>query len=272
MTTAASEAPATPADELQSAEHEAEREIAALIAGLVAAGVTAAAILALIGAFTAVVSAGARTGWEIGARLVLVSGSRRRVRRGAFRVTPLPTSVPDDVAVVVADAARRVAEAVARQEEREARDRTSGGRETPSGGTGARSEGATTTGPPAGPEARQGRTGGESEVDREVRQFQRRMERLAVTKIHQAASAATFSYAEWLGLDLEWVTRRDGACPVCAAMNGRRVSVGERFTPPRGPGMPRALWAGFQGLPPVHPHCRCRCIPRPPRTQRGGRE
>lgn len=104
----------------------------------------------------------------------------------------------------------------------------------------------------------------------ELTRFERRMVRLATTKIHQAASAATFSYAAWLGMDLEWVTRRDGnACVVCTAMNGRRVAAGERFTPPSGRGMPRTLWAGFQGLPPAHPHCRCRPVPRPPRTQQG---
>lgn len=65
--------------------------------------------------------------------------------------------------------------------------------------------------------------------------------------IHQAGSASTFSYATWLGLDLAWVTRRDGACRVCAAMNGLRVGAGERFQVLRGPGMPRQAWAGFTG-------------------------
>lgn len=86
----------------------------------------------------------------------------------------------------------------------------------------------------------------------------RRLYRLAVTKIHQAASAGTLMYARWLGLGLQWVTRQDGnACVVCAAMHGRRVRPGQTFTAPRGPGIPQ-LWAGFQGLPPAHPHCRCR--------------
>lgn len=207
---------ATPADELQAAEEEAEREIGALIAGLLAAGVTAAAILALLAAITAVVSAGAQTGWAVGARLALTGAVGRRARRQAFRVTPLPSAVDADVLAVVQDGARRISEAADREVE--------------------------------------------------VRRFERRMVRLAVTKIHQAASAATFSYASWLGLDLEWVTIRDGACKVCAAMNGRRASAGERFQVPRGPGMPRQLWAGFQGLPPVHPWCRCRCIVRSPHT------
>lgn len=216
MTASAPEQPATPADQLQAAEEEAEREVAALIAGLVAAGLSAAAILALLAAFTGVVSAGAQVGWSIGARLALLSASGRR--RGVFRVEALPTSVADDVLAVVTDGARRVEEAADREAE--------------------------------------------------LARFERRMVRLATTKIHQAASAATFSYASWLGLDLEWVTRRDGAaCAVCTAMNGRRVAAGERFTPPSGPGMPRTLWAGFQGLPPVHPWCRCRVLARTPRVQ-----
>lgn len=107
-----------------------------------------------------------------------------------------------------------------------------------------------------------------SKLKVEMEQARRRLARLAVTKIHQSATAATFSYARWLGLDLEWVTRRDGqACPVCTIMNGRRAAAGERFEVPRGPGIPRQLWAGFQGLPPAHPWCRCRVLPRTPRPR-----
>ncbi|MBB4931828.1 hypothetical protein F4561_002648 [Lipingzhangella halophila] len=98
----------------------------------------------------------------------------------------------------------------------------------------------------------------------ELERVRRRLYRLAVTKIHQAASAGTLMYARWLGLGLQWVTRQDGhACIVCATMHGRRVRPGQAFAPPRGPGIPK-LWAGFQGLPPAHPNCRCR--PRVVRT------
>lgn len=91
----------------------------------------------------------------------------------------------------------------------------------------------------------------------------RRLRGTAVVKIHQATSAGTYTYARWLGLSLEWVIRRDGkACRVCRAMNGRRVGPGEKFAPPRGPGVPRNLWKGFRGLPPAHPNCRCKPVPR----------
>jgi len=143
-------------------------------------------------------------------------------------VEPLPTSVEADVRAVVEDVARRIDAAIAG----EAPD--------------------TQTAPVTPTPARV-----------ELARFRRRMRILAVTKIHQAASSATFSYARWLGLDLEWVTRRDGrACAVCGALNGKRVVAGEKFANPRGPGVPRRLWAGFQGLPPTHPSCRCRVIPR----------
>lgn len=96
----------------------------------------------------------------------------------------------------------------------------------------------------------------------ELERTKRRLRRLAVTKIHQAASSGTFMYARWLGLSLRWVARQDGrACVVCRALHGRRVPPGERFANPHGPGIPARLWQGFQGLPPVHPHCRCRCLP-----------
>ncbi|GAA4928848.1 hypothetical protein GCM10023224_05220 [Streptomonospora halophila] len=97
---------------------------------------------------------------------------------------------------------------------------------------------------------------------KELERIKRRLHRLAVTKIHQAASAGTLMYARFLGLGLRWVTRMDGrACPTCRAMHGRRVPPGERFANPHGPGIPRRIWPGFHGLPPIHPNCRCRPVP-----------
>lgn len=265
----------TPAEQLAAAEEEAEQEIAALITGLVATGVTAAAILALLFAFTGVVSAGARAGWAVGARIALVraAGRRRRARRDRFRVEALPTGVEQDVAVVLPDVARRVDVALAAQEgaARAEGDVRRGQApvpgvfpqgQAPAGG--AATQGQSTT---VGTSAGSGRgSAAVGSVEVEVGRLQRRMTVLAVTKIHQAASASTYSYARWLGLDLEWVTRRDGrACAVCAAMHGRRASAGSKFALPRGPGIPRRLWGGFQGLPPTHPNCRCRLVPRPPR-------
>lgn len=233
MTVTAETPTATPAQQLDAAEQQASEEIQAIITAAVAAGLSSPAILATLAALTGAVSRAAQTGWTIGSRIVLDAAQGRRARGGVFLSEPLPTSVEADVYAVVEDVARRIDAAIAGQ--------------TPRTGT------APVTPAPA---------------TVELARFRRRMVRLATTKIHQSASAATFSFARWLDLDLEWVTRRDGkACAVCTAMNGRRVPSGEKFANPHGPGIPRTLWVGFQGLPPVHPWCRCRCVPRAPRPR-----
>ncbi|MFL1440417.1 structural protein [Nocardiopsis protaetiae] len=224
-------APPTPAQQLDQAERQAAEELAAIIAAAVAAGITGAALLAIIAALIGATRRAAQTGWAVGTQLAHRASAGQRVGRSAYFAEPLPTSVDADVVAVVVDAAQRIDAARTGQ---------------PAGGVPVT---------PATPEV-------------ELARFQRRMVRLAITKIHQAASAATYSYARWLGMDLEWVTRRDGkACAVCAGLNGVRVGPGQKFTPPRGRGVPRRLWAGFQGLPPSHPNCRCRCIPREPRPR-----
>ncbi|MGW9447039.1 phage minor head protein [Bacillus mobilis] len=227
--TVATESPTpTPAQQLDAAEAQADAEIQAIITTAVAAGLSGAAILAVLAAFTGAVSAAAQQGFTVGAQIVLQGAAGRRARMRQLVVEPLPTSAVVDVRVVVEDVARRIDAAIA-------------------------GESPETTTAPVTP----------SPAAVELTRFRRRMRILAITKIHQAASAATFSYARWLGLDLEWVTRRDGrACVVCASLNGRRVPTGETFANPRGPGVPRRLWAGFEGLPPTHPSCRCRVIPR----------
>ncbi|KOX10157.1 hypothetical protein [Nocardiopsis sp. NRRL B-16309] len=222
---------ATPAQRLDQAEQQAEEELVAVIAAAVAAGLTGTALLAAVPALTNVLNKAANAGWTIGSQIVLGAAVGWRPRSHTFTPEPLPTSVEQDVLAVVEDVAKRIDAALAGE-------------------------------PPASEQAPVTLTPAAVEFDR----FRRRMARLAVVKIHQATSAATFSYARWLGLDLEWVTRRDGkACVVCTRMNGRRAAAGERFTVPRGRGIPRKLWAGFQGLPPSHPNCRCRCVARNPR-------
>jgi hypothetical protein len=218
----------TPAQQLDAAEVQASEEIQAIITTAVAAGLSGTAILAMLAPLTGAVARAAQAGWTVGSQIVLNAARGQRARGGVFLREPLPISVEADVRAIVEDVARRIDAALSGQ--------------TPRTGT------APVTPAPA---------------TVELARFRRRMVRLATTKIHQAASAATFSFARWLDLDLEWVTRRDGkACAVCAAMNGRRVPAGERFANPHGPGIPRRLWAGFQGLPPTHPNCRCRVIPR----------
>ena len=217
----------TPAQQLDAAERQTDEEIQAIITAAVAAGLSGAAVLAVLAALTGAVTSAAQRGFTVGAQIVLQGAAGRRARMRQLTVEPLPTSVEVDVRAVVEDVARRIDAAIAG--------------EPPD----------TTTAPVTPTPAR-------VELDR----FRRRMRILAVTKIHQAASSATFSYARWLGLDLEWVTRRDGrACAVCASMNGKRIPSGEKFADPRGPGVPRKLWDGFQGLPPAHPSCRCRPVP-----------
>ena len=227
--TVATESPTpTPAQQLDAAEQQADAELQAIITAAVAAGLSGAAVLAVLAALTGAVSAAAQRGFTTGAQIALQGAAGRRARMRQLTVEPMPTSVEADVRAVVEDVARRIDAAIA-------------------------GEAPDTTTAPVTP----------TPVNVELDRFRRRMRILAITKIHQAASSATFSYARWLGLDLEWVTRRDGkACPVCGALNGKRIPAGEKFANPRGPGIPRRLWDGFQGLPPTHPSCRCRVIPR----------
>ncbi|MFJ9558255.1 phage minor head protein [Nocardiopsis sp. NPDC101807] len=218
----------TPAEQLDAAEAQADEEIQAIITAAVAAGLSGATVLAVLAALTNAVSSAAQRGFTVGAQIALQGAAGRRARMRQLVVEPLPTSAEADVRAVVEDVARRIDAAIA-------------------------GEPPETTTAPVTP----------SPASVELARFRRRMRILAITKIHQAASSATYSYARWLGLDLEWVTRRDGrACAVCGALNGKRVPSGEKFANPRGPGVPRRLWDGFQGLPPTHPSCRCRVIPR----------
>lgn len=71
-------------------------------------------------------------------------------------------------------------------------------------------------------------------VQGEIDAARARLVRLATTKIHQAASAGTAMYARALGLGLEWVTLREGACPTCLRMHGARVGPGEPVRQPTG--------------------------------------
>lgn len=280
--TVTAETPTTPAQQLDAAEAQASEEIQAIITAAVAAGLSGAAILAVLAALTGAVSRAAQTGWTIGSHIVLDAAQGRRARGGVFVSEPLPTSVEADVRAVVEDAAARIDAAIAHQRQREtssgtpeataapgAESETAPGFAPSSGGAGVAPGPNASVAPGSGPASPMGGVQSPrapvtpAPASVELARFRRRMVRLATTKIHQSASAATFSFARWLDLDLEWVTRRDGkACTVCAAMNGKRVPSGERFANPHGPGIPRRLWAGFQGLPPTHPNCRCRVIPR----------
>jgi len=230
----------TPAQQLDAAERQTDEEIQAIITAAVAAGLSGAAILAVLAALTGAVSAAAQQGFTVGAQIVLQGAAGRRARMRQLTVEPMPTTVEADVRAVVEDVARRIDAAIAEGQGQAAPT-------TPDGATRA----PVTVADPA----------------TELARFRRRMTAVAIAKIHQATSSATYSYARWLGLDLVWVIRRDGkACAVCTAMRGQRARAGEKFTPPRGRGIPRRLWAGFQGLPPAHPHCRCRPVPATPRT------
>ncbi|OLT26377.1 hypothetical protein BJF83_21490 [Nocardiopsis sp. CNR-923] len=82
-----------------------------------------------------------------------------------------------------------------------------------------------------------------------------------LTRIHRAVNAGAVWAASSAGVGLLWYVRVDErTCRRCMQMQGRVVaSANLRFAwPDSGLG---AVWAGFDGLPPLHP--RCRCFARP---------
>jgi HK97 family phage portal protein len=76
-----------------------------------------------------------------------------------------------------------------------------------------------------------------------------RAEMIATTEAARAASAGTVIAFQVSGevSGMEWLTT-DGPCPICDALNGKRVALGKSF----GGGIP---------YPPAHPRCRCVVLP-----------
>lgn len=103
----------------------------------------------------------------------------------------LPTSVEDDVAAVVADTAARITAVLARQDSAAVASSTP----TQAGGEQFGVSGGSSPTRVGGQEAADGDALGLASlpdpVRVEVERFQRRMAALAVTKVHQAASATT---------------------------------------------------------------------------------
>jgi len=190
-----------------------------------ASGVTAAALAAVARTVVELVRAAVRAALRLGAGIAEAAAraARRRPRRARRRGRAPAVRVPARLARTV-PVERDVQAAVGRAAE-DLR--------------------------PAGPEERR------RVADRAVR----RLEGVAATAVNQAAAAGAVEAGRQLAADgVMWVAERDG-CLHCQALSGHVMPVGRRFPASVTFGDKPLKWAGFTGLPPRHPRCRCR--PRP---------
>lgn len=83
---------------------------------------------------------------------------------------------------------------------------------------------------------------------------------VGTTAVNQGAAAGGQQVAAALGAPgLVWVSERD-ACVHCLGLAGQ-VTTSNSFDGDITFGDKALAWSGFTGLPPRHPHCRCRPIP-----------
>lgn len=86
------------------------------------------------------------------------------------------------------------------------------------------------------------------------------LQRIGTTAVNQAATVGAEQVAAQAGAPgLVWVAERD-ACVHCLGLAGQ-VSTTGVFDGTVTFGDKPLAWAGFSGLPPRHPHCRCRVVP-----------
>lgn len=79
------------------------------------------------------------------------------------------------------------------------------------------------------------------------------------TAVNESAAQGSLAYARQVGAaGLVWVAERD-ACVHCLSLAGQTTTSGE-FDPDATLADGPLRWRHFTGLPPRHPHCRCRTI------------
>lgn len=95
----------------------------------------------------------------------------------------------------------------------------------------------------------------------ELERIKGRLRAVATDSVNEAASAGVEDSARALGADgLIWKAERDG-CLHCLALSGHIVAVGEGFPADMTFAAKPLRWEHYDGLPPRHPHCRCRTAP-----------
>lgn len=95
----------------------------------------------------------------------------------------------------------------------------------------------------------------------ELERIKGQLRTVAVDSVNEAAAAGVEDAARSLGADgLIWKAERDG-CLHCLALSGHIVAVGEGFPADMTFASKPLRWEHYDGLPPRHPHCRCRTAP-----------
>lgn len=210
--------------ELQQLEEDTAEQVREAVLQVIAAGITAAALAGVIDAVVRMVRAAVRLALRLGGETAgnAARGAGRTPRRRRGRVPTVRRPSRAPMAVPVEREVRRVM-----------------GRAIED------------LGRASGDEARQ------EVADRAIKQ----LESVATTAVNQAASAGVNDAARRLGADgVMWVAERDG-CLTCQALSGHTMPLGKRFPAASTFGDHPLKWWGFDGLPPRHPHCRCRAKP-----------
>ncbi|MGI8333465.1 hypothetical protein ACRYCC_26230 [Actinomadura scrupuli] len=95
----------------------------------------------------------------------------------------------------------------------------------------------------------------------ELERIKGRLRTVATDTVNEAASAGVEDEARRLSADgLIWKAERDG-CVHCLGLSGHIVPLGEGFPADMTFGAKPLTWRHYDGLPPRHPHCRCRTAP-----------
>lgn len=212
--------------ELQDLEEATAGQVRSAVQKALAAGLTAATLAAAGVAVVELVRAAVRLALRLGAGIAdsAARAARRRPRRGGRRGRAGVVRLPARLArvVPVEREVRRAVEVAAGELQR----------------------------------AR-----GEQERRAVADRAARHLEGVATTAVNQAASVGVDEAARQLDADgVMWVAERDG-CLHCQALSGHIMPLGRRFPVSVTFGDKPLRWAKFTGLPPRHPHCRCR--PRP---------
>lgn len=219
---------AAPGEEqlLQTEQHAAAASDAAVDRAVREHGLTAAALAAAAGAVTAAITAAVAQAVQIGAVMAgaaaAAAGVVRSRRRRRRRGRPS--------GVVVSPAARHLLQGLAVSDRVDSvlADADLEGAEDPAA---------------------------------ELERIKGKLRTVAVDSVNEAASAGVEDEARRLGADgLIWKAERDG-CVHCLGLSGHIVKLDEGFPADVTFGAKPLRWQHYDGLPPRHPHCRCRTAP-----------